>query len=325
MNNVFFFTGDHTTELQAKLRFWQQEFIKKHSDSNLEIFDEVAQEQIPQIINALESAPFLAEKRMVVIRGFPFSADVKRKVETESLEEALKTLPETTLALFVSPNPDKRSRFYKWINSRAKKEEFLSPKGRGIISWIQQKFQRHQKSISPKGAEALAFFCGEDLHRVHQEISKLCLLNHSSLDEKTVEQFVTPYPEAKIFKTLDLVGKIPPHQLLRAFNQLVSSGEDLMMIFYMIVRQFRILVQIKSLQRDGFPKEGIQKKMKLAPFQVGAFLKQAENFSLDTLRKAYHCLTEIEYQIKTGKTPSSSDASELLQLRIDQFLCSLYE
>ncbi|MGE3278332.1 MAG: DNA polymerase III subunit delta [Candidatus Altimarinota bacterium] len=325
MNQVFFFTGDNATELQEKLRFWQQEFIKKHTDSNLEVFDEVTQEKIPQIANALESTPFLAEKRMVILRGFPFSADVKRKVETESLEEVLKSLPDSTLAIFVSPNPDKRSRFYKWLNTHAKKEEFLSPKGREIVSWIQQKFQRHQKAVTPRGAETLAFFCGDDLNRLFQEIEKLSLLEAASFDEKAIEQYVTPHPEAKIFKALDLVGNIPPEQLLKVFHQLMTSGEDGMMVFYMIVRQFRLLVQIKSLQEGRLPRDVIQKKMKLAHFQIGAFMKQSERFRLETLKRAYRALTEIEYQIKTGKTPTASDQSGLLQLRIDQFLYSLYE
>jgi len=325
MNNVFFFTGENTIELQEKLNFWKQEFIKKHTDSNLEVFDEVSQSQLSDIINALESAPFLAERRMVILKGFPFPASSKKKVETESLEAVLQQLPETTLALFVSPAPDKRSRFFKWLNTHAKKETFVAPKGREVISWIQRKFQRHQKSITPQGADMLSFFCGDDLNRIDQEVEKLTLLSLPSIDEKMVERYVTPHPEAKIFKVLDLVGKIPPGKLLQEFSQLVESGEDLMMIFYMIVRQFRLLVQIKFLLLKRLPRDVVQKRMKLAPFQIGGLAKQSENFSLDLLKASFKRLTEIEYQIKTGKTPVSADRSGLLHLRIDQLLCSLYE
>jgi DNA polymerase-3 subunit delta len=237
----------------------------------------------------------------------------------------LKELPESTLAIFVSPNPDKRSRFYKWLNTNAKKEEFIAPKGREMLSWVQRKFQRHQKSISPLAAEMLVFYCGEDLNVISHEVEKLSLLEKTSYDEKTIERYVTPNPEAKIFKVLDMVGKTSPDRLLKEFNQMVQSGEDLMMIFYMIVRQFRLLVQIKYLMDRKYPKDAIQKKMKLAPFQIGALLQQADAFTFRTLQLAYSRLAEMEFGIKTGKTPTSADQSHLFHLRLDQFLCTLYE
>jgi len=325
MNNVFFFTGENHTELQEKLRFWKQEFVKKHSETNLEVFEQVSEESLPAIINALESLPFLAERRMVILKGFPLPADAKKKVETESLEKVLENLPETTLAIFASPNPDKRSRFFKWLQKNTKTETFVLPKGREMLSWVQQKFHRSQKSITPRGAETLIFFCGEDLNSISHEVDKLCLLSAGTIDEKTIEKFVTPHPEAKLFKVLDLVGKVPPEKLLKEFSALAESGEDLMMIFYMIVRQIRLLTQMRSLKDKGMPREVIQKKMKLAPFQVGALSRQAEDLSFPVLRRAYRQLAEIELQIKTGKIPLTADNNELLHLRIDQFLCALYE
>lgn len=323
MNNVFFFTGENHTELQEKLNFWKQEFVKKHSDSNLEVFETVSEGELSLIINALESAPFLAEKRMVILKGFPLPADAKKKVETEALEEVLAHLPETTLVIFASPTPDKRSRFFKWLQKNAKTEEFIQPKGREMLTWIQKKFQRQQKAITPRGAEALLFFCGEDLNSISHEVDKLSLLSQDTIDEKMIERYVTPHPEAKLFKVLDLVGKAAPEQLLREFTALVESGEDLMMIFYMIVRQVRLLTQVRFLKDKGMSREVIQKKMKLAPFQVGALNRQAEGLSFPILRRAYRQLTEIELQIKTGKIPLTADNNELLHLRIDQFLCGL--
>jgi DNA polymerase-3 subunit delta len=323
--NVFFFTGENHTELLEKLNFWKQEFVKKHSDSNLEVFESVTEKSLSDMVNALESAPFLAEKRMVLIKGFPFAADVKKKVETEALEEVLQNLPDTTLVIFASPTPDKRSRFFKWLQKNAKVEEFTMPRGREMLAWVQKKFQRHQRSISPRAAEVLLFYCGEDLNTISHEVEKLSLLGVESIDEKMIERYVTPNPEAKLFKVLDLVGKVSPKELLFEFSELIKSGEDLMMVFYMIVRQVRLLTQIRSLKDTGMPREVIQKKMRLAPFQVGALAKQAESLSLAVLRRSYRHLTTIELDIKTGKIPVTADNNQLLHLRLDQFLCSLYE
>ena len=98
-----------------------------------------------------------------------------------------------------------------------------------------------------------------------------------------------------------------------------------MLIFFMVVRQLRLLIQIKSLLDKNQSRGVIQKRLKLAPFQVNMLIQQARYFSLEKLKEAYKNLAQMDYQIKTGVIPSSSSGEELLHLKFDQFLCSLYE
>lgn len=323
-SNLYLFTGENFQALNEKLRFWKKEFEKKHSETNIEQFDDVSQKDIPSIINAIESQPFLADKRMIIIRDVPQSAEKKKKLELDQLQKSLEeSIPESSFVVFVSAKPDKRGRFYKFLKKKAEIKEFAVLKGAQLRTWIVQRAEQLGKSLDPQAAELLMYSCAEDNGRIAGELDKLSLLDAQQITKEDVHKLVDMTPEAKIFQALDKIGSEPIQTLLKRFDQLVRSGEAMPLIFFMIVRQFRLLIQIKSL--EGAPPAHIQKRLKLAPFQVGMLSRQARSLSLPLLKKAYRQLAEIDRQIKTGRIPFSNDKTELFQLKIDQFLCSLYE
>ena len=325
MNNLFFFTGENVQALQEKLRFWQQEFVKKYGESNLEVFEDLKQADLSRVLMTLESQPFLAEKRMVVIKDVPQGADVKKKLETEGLEKALEDLSEGTFVVFVSPKPDKRTRLSKLLLKTAQVETFEIPTGKALSDWVVQRLRQQGKTLEPRALQTLIFFCAEDVTRLASEIEKLSLLSPEMIRVEDVERCVSPTPEAKIFKALDFIGKGSPRETLQAFEKLRQSGEDAMMVFFMIVRQMRLLLQMRSMLDQQASRGEIQKRLKLAPFQVGMLSEQARRFKLETLKTGYQRLAAIDEQIKTGRIPLSTGRDELLYLSIDQFLCSLYE
>jgi DNA polymerase-3 subunit delta len=325
MPSLFFFTGENTPALEDKLNFWQKEFVKKHDPSNLEVFEDISTNDIGTIVNAIESQPFLADMRMIIIKGFPLAANTKKKIETEVLEESLKDLAETSLVIFVATKPDKRGRFYKWLSKTATVEQFALPKGREMQSWVVERMAKTGMQIESQAVSLLILYCGEDIVRINGEIQKLQLLERTSISAADIQKFVSPTPEGKIFQSLDLMGKASRQETLTSFEKLFQTGEDPMMVFFMMVRQFRLLLQMRSLLDRNMPRPALQKKMKLAPFQVGMLSKQAEAFDFQRLKTAHRCLADMDLKIKTGRIPSSSQGTDLLQLSIEQFLCSIYE
>lgn len=324
-SNLFFFTGANSRDLGDKLRYWQQEFKKKYGENTLEVFDEVTEKNLSHLLNTLETPPFLAERRMVIIKGLPVSPESKSSLDLEPLQRSLEQLSETSLVIFVSQNPDKRTRFYKYLSQQAQMEAFPVPQGAELLSWLSKRLQRSQRRITPAAAQMMAYYCGGDVDRLALEVDKLSLIESSEIQESDVARLVSPSPEAKVFQMLDLMGKGTLHDVLSELQRLLISGEEIMMVFAMIVRQFRLLIQMRSLLDQSASPQGIQKRLKLAPFQVGMLIKQARFFTLEQLREAYSRLAQMDYQIKTGKIPLSADSNSLLNLKIDQFLCSLYE
>jgi DNA polymerase-3 subunit delta len=69
----------------------------------------------------------------------------------------------------------------------------------------------------------------------------------------------------------------------------------------MIVRQFRLLIEVKALKANGASSRDIAQTLKIHPFPAGKLYGQATHFTAAQLEKVYRHLSETDVEIKTGK------------------------
>lgn len=108
-----------------------------------------------------------------------------------------------------------------------------------------------------------------------------------------------------IFKFLDNLRPKNEKNLLHELANL-KKQEEAEMIFYMIIRQFRLLIMVKDNIIEG-----------LAPWQTGKLKKQAEFFTVDQLKNIMRQLLEIDKNQKTSRDPYP------LSSRLDLFILYL--
>jgi DNA polymerase-3 subunit delta len=82
---------------------------------------------------------------------------------------------------------------------------------------------------------------------------------------------------------------------------LLDAGEHPLALLGMIVRQFRILIQVKELTERGLSQQEMATRLRLHHFVVKKTMRQAMNFSMDQLEAIYGRLLETDVAIKTGQ------------------------
>ncbi len=102
-----------------------------------------------------------------------------------------------------------------------------------------------------------------------------------------------------LFAFLDAVKPKNSQQLLQLFHQSLATTEE-EMIFFMLVRQFRILLCLSEKSADN-----ISEVARLAPWQKGKLEKQVKIFDKEKLRELYSKLFAIEIAQKTGGLSTS--------------------
>ena len=122
-----------------------------------------------------------------------------------------------------------------------------------------------------------------------------------------VEEFKMP---TAIFKFVDNLYPGNAKLLLTYVKDTISNNVVPEIIFTMIVRQFRIMLAFST-------NAPISEVTRLAPWQKGNFIKQAQRFSVHHLTKQYKELLIIDYQTKSGQ--SAFDLTK----RIEQFIIGL--
>ncbi|MBN1177988.1 MAG: DNA polymerase III subunit delta [Anaerolineae bacterium] len=259
-----------------------------------------------ELRHACESIPFLAERRLVVVTGLLTRL---HKTEGEFLKSVLALLPglpETTRLVFVEEGSLPANHPVLKLSQQHERgyaRLFEPPTDKALPGWVTNRVQKEGGSIDPRAAFHLAQIVGNDLRLLNQEIVKLVTYVGPGA-EIMVEDVTTLVPyaqEAIIFDLVDAMGQRNGRTAATLLQRLLDAGEHEMGILGMVVRQFRLLVQVKELRQAGENAASIAQALHLHPFPAGKLYQQATNFTAHQLEHIYRHLLALDVQIKRGE------------------------
>ena len=269
---------------------------------------------LAELKHVCNAVPFLAERRLVIVHGLlrwleAGESGGKRPAAKEEylsgLLEYLPHLPESTRLIFVEDKTIKPGHpLYKLAQAEgAYIKEFPLLKGKKLAGWVQRRVKSKGGEITPAALKTLVTFVGNDLRLLNQEIEKLLTYVDRArpIEEEDVRLLVSYTQEANVFEMVDAIGQRNSEQALRLLHKLLEDGAAPLALLGMITRQFRIMMQIKELQGEGLARSEIGQRLQLHPFVVQKGARQARNFTMEQLERAYDRLLETDWAIKTGR------------------------
>ncbi len=336
MKNIFLFTGEETYLLNEQIKSWKKAFVEKHGDLNLEVL-EATQVPLNEMMASLTAMPFLGDKRLIFVHGLPDAPkarqadkitkkDEKREEDLKKFEADLKDIPETSVVVFIQPNPDKRKSFYKNLLKQVEVKEFSLLAGSTLIQWVQNRIRFKGAQVSSSVAEYLVSLTGQNLWHLSTEIDKLT--SHSpgaNLSKELIDELVVPTIEANVFQLTDALSSKNRTKAMLCLQRTMTAGDNLQPAFYMIVRQFRLLLQGRSFSdKEVAPSPAtFAARLKLHPFVARNTLAQVKRFKAEELKRAYKNLLEIDTGLKTSRIKVLTDDQTELALAIERFILDL--
>jgi len=334
MNNLFLFTGEETFLLHEQINSWKESFKEKYEgDMNL-ITVSGADAEIGDMIAQIEAMPFLSDKRLIFIEGLPEAPktrnadkvtkkDEARDDELKKLADYLEKIPKTSVVVFVQSNPDKRKSLYKKIVQQATVKEFSQLTGSELNKWIQNRIKKYNSTIDINTAEYLTSLAGQNLWRIDQELQKLSAYSEGRpIDKVSIDKLVIPTIEANVFHLTDALGAKNHYKAIQNLHRSVAAGENLRQVFYMIVRQFRLLLQVSGYL-SNYPNTtstNIATSLKIHPFVAKNTMGQVKHFNVAELKKAYERLLEIDVALKTSGIRITVEDQDELVMAIEKFI-----
>lgn len=268
---------------------------------------------LPEFETICSTMPFLAERRMIILEDAEY---ITRKTPwLEKFLDVLEACPEQTavvIHVFVDTsdrrsldNFQKRSPIFHWIQEHPEtswSRSCLIPQKRAFDQWIAQRARTYGGDMEPAAAHLLAEMTEGDPLLADLEILKLLDYADYSRPVTAVDvEILTPlHGQADIFTLVDAVGSQDITTALREFHMLQESV-SLPVIFSMITRQFRLLIQARDcLDRNLDPSS----ELKGHSFVIQKITRQAKNFDQKQLHDIYERLLEIDYRSKSSSTDS---------------------
>jgi DNA polymerase III subunit delta len=247
--------------------------------------------------------PFLGEVRVVIARD-AFSKS--RGAAAQAIVDVLASVPPTTILIFDEEKtlPKRHPVLSPGAGVEVQVHHFAQPDTRDLPRWVRERVAIYGGTIEPRAAAVLAQNIGANLLLLDQEIRKLLLYVGEGAPIRGEDvQVMVPYVQSAdvIFQMVDALGQRDPRRAATDLHRLLDVGEHPLGIFGMIVRQFRLLLQIRWMSDRHQPQQQIVSRLKLHPYVVRKVLAQAERFTIDQLREAYRLLMQTDLAIKRGE------------------------
>lgn len=290
--------GDDGFSLSEELKRWKKGFLLKHGDMNLDEL-EGSSTSAASIMQTAQTQPFLGEKRLVVVKNF--MRDQKAE-EQKELEARLEKLPEETILVIAEwKAPDKRGKLYKTLNKIATLKAFNVPEGPGLQNWASKRARELGVQLAPMLAAKLVAQIGADTWTLNNEIEKLALYSQGHpITEEMIKAISISQLEDSIFTLTDQLAGGRTAAALATLRRLQEQGQEGPFLFAMILRQFRIMAEMKALSEKGTPAPILAKTMGLHPFVVKKTLPHCRHFSRKKLDSTLAQLLVIDRKMKTG-------------------------
>lgn len=310
--NIFLFCGEDSFTAFEKALLWKAKFLEKYGDLNCLIYrgEELTASEFQ---TALESYPFLSEKKLIFVSDFLKEGGAE---DQKAVTEMLSDVPDYAVVLFWEHHkPDARTSLYKKLVKLGQVENNAFKTGFELNKWIKARFGKHEVGVSDDVVRCLADLVGNNLWTLSHEIEKVVLYaDGKPITKEIVQNVVCPNPSSSIFALTDFLGERRLRDSLRTLEILLKSGESSVAMFFMLVRHFRIMSQVKDLADRGERAPAIAKKIKESPYVVNKIFAQTRRFEMEDLKMIYRELLSIDSGFKTGRIRITTlDDSELVR------------
>ena len=271
---------------------------------------------LDELRTVCETAPFLAERRLVIVNGLLERFEPKSKVKCQGRKRTanqqneyklfssyITQIPDSTTLVLIDGRIGSNNPLLKELSAKAEIKSFPLLKNDRLQRWIERRVKQEGGSISAEAVNLLAKFIGSDLWVMASEINKLVLFTSGRrIEEEDVKQLASRAQEVNVFAMVDAILESRVGVAEQLLQRLLEDGAAPAYLLVMLSRQVRMIVQAKELKNQRKSDAEIQNKLGLtAEFALRKVLGQADRYPMKQIVEVYHKLLETDLYIKTGK------------------------
>jgi len=297
---ILIVSGEDTYRSRQRLHTLINAFKKKFDPNGYNVssfsgghvsFDEVQ--------SAFGTMSFLASKRMLVFEDFfaPKTSEKQKQIlgylsERDNNDHIIVFWQGGDL-----PGASSRLKFVQAANT----ESFEQLEGAQLASWISNEAKVRNITLDQSAGRMLMERVAADLWTMSNVLDQLSAYAQAKKVERVTEEMVreftvTSYDE-NIFHLTDALAKKNSREALELLYDQLESGSHPLYILTMLVRQFRMLLQLAGPGGESLSAADVGAH----PYAVQKARETLHQFTLSEILKAYRMLEEIDRKLKTGE------------------------
>ncbi len=251
------------------------------------------------IADDLATLPFLADRRVVVVR----SADRFITAAREKLERWLAAPPPTAALIMECRSFPRNTKLYKAAQvAGGQIHECKKLYASELAGFVATEARAAQKRIDRSTADKLVALVGQEQGMLAGEVEKLCLYvgERSEITSRDVDELVGQSREEKVFAAMDAAAEGHLADALRLWHQVLTTDKDAV---YRAVGgmayKLRSWLNAQRLNHAGMTPKDIAPKVGMYG-KVDALRTILRRMSFQRLTRMLGVLADLDAQAKTG-------------------------
>lgn len=327
-NNVFLFTGEEKYLLNQEISRRKSNFAEKFWSNgifsfNSENFD------LGQLKESIFGWGLFASKKLIIIHGIPTDSDTSNKISAETSEKLTEEIIAKegqiladNIVVFVSYKPDKRGRFYKFLEQNTKVKTFEKLSGIELKNFV--KNELNWPTIDYSTIDYFLIKVGNDLYNIVNECKKLqtrCKAHkESTISAPMIDLINFWQTETKSFAFFDNFFE---HQdkKLQIIDDMQQEATNRNQVIGTLYRWVKVYLYIADLDNQWIrDSKTIASMTRLHPFVISKSLKNIAKIKEKEaeIKALYRSLITLDHDIKSGKLPDS-----YFRLWIKKMVCKI--
>ena len=275
-----------------------EELVKenKFNDASITTYD-MEEDSITSLIEDADTISFLTPNKVII--GKNLSNNNLDDKSLKILSKYLDNPNSSVLLIFVTTNIDTRKKAVKEVINKLSLVN-ISTDTKNIIKDILKDYD-----VEYRVNNLLEEYYNEDLERLISETKKLALafINNKKITYKDALELLVKPLNKQDNLAFDLVREIALKDKKKAvniYNELLSYNIESYALFGLLESQYRLLYQVKVLNKRNISYNDMASILEVHPFRVKKTLELVRYYTLKEIRKLLKNLSDIDFKIKRG-------------------------
>tara|TARA_B110000503_G_scaffold45125_1_gene73673 strand:+ start:1619 stop:2623 length:1005 start_codon:yes stop_codon:yes gene_type:complete len=316
IKSVYFLMGEEAYYIDAISNFIESTILSEEEKGFNQMVLYGRDVSIDDIVSHAKRYPMMAERQVIIVKE---AQDLSRTIE--GLVAYVENPQPTTVLVFCYKYKtlDKRKKLSKTLAKNAVLFESKKLYENQVPDWIRRVLSGRGHTITPKAAQMLVEFLGNDLAKINNELQKLQLIMQPG-EQITPQLIEENIGISKDFNNFELQKAIGEKNVKRAFAIMQYFHQNpkknpLVMTVALLYGFFAKLLKYHSLSNKG----DAAKVLKVSPYFVKDYQVAARNYPMKKVSAIISSIRDIDMKSKGVGASNLSQADLLKELLIKIF------
>jgi len=322
---IIFFYGPNDFRAKQKINELKEKFSRE-IDPDGQSFKAINCENtdLADIARDINTGSLFTKKRLTLLENIfankkpEFLKDFLNYLESNSLEKSediiliyepkIKTEKGKIVKINASEDKNnalnaKEKKLFDFLRQQKFTQEFEPLSPLETAKWIKKELEKFDGKINSQAERMLIGITNGDLWQLNNEINKLAHLKQKEeINVSDIEQICSRAFDDNIFALTDALGTKNKSLAVKILEEQYELGAKNEYLLTMMLRQLKIILQIKSATEKGISPASIATSIGLHPYVAQKSAEQTGYFSFSQLKNIISELTHLDYLNKTGQT-----------------------